>query len=324
MPYPVPAPVVFGLSGLTLTPEEEAFFRKTQPAGFILFRRNIKNRAQVKRLTESLYACLHHPHRFILIDQEGGRVARLFAPEWPTFPPAGQFAAQYRTHPEQALRDCFASNAGMARELRELGITVNCTPVLDLQIPGAHDIVGDRAFGDTVGSVVALAAEVIRAHLDQGVLPVIKHIPGHGRALADSHESLPTVTTDAATLERTDFAPFRALNTAPFAMTAHIVYSAVDPGQPATLSPLVIQNVIREAIGFDGVLLSDDLNMKALSGSLAANARGCLAAGCDLALHCSGNLQEMLDIAQDLPHITDAARARLDRASGLIPLGGLV
>ena len=306
------APIVYGCSGVTLTPDERAFFTRTQPAGFILFKRNIATKAQVSALVAELLACLHHPFRFVLIDQEGGRVARLGPPEWPARPAAGVFAALATTDPAAARAQCYASNAAIARDLAELGITVNCTPVLDLRIAGAHDIIGDRAYGATPDTVVPLAAEVIRAHLDAGVLPIIKHIPGHGRALADSHLSLPVVTTDRATLATTDFAAFHALRTAPWAMTAHIVYTAFDETQPATLSRTVIEHVIRGDIGFQGVLISDDLNMKALSGGLARNAVASLAAGCDLALHCSGILAEMLEIAPALPHISPASLARLE------------
>jgi len=299
---------------LTLTPDERDFFTRTQPAGFILFKRNIANRTQVRALVAALYACLQHPFRFVLIDQEGGRVARLGPPEWPAWPAAGMFAAAVLDDAAQAQTACYDSNAAMARDLAELGITVNCTPVLDLRIPGAHDIIGDRAYGETPETVAMLAAEVIRAHLAEGVLPVIKHIPGHGRALADSHLSLPVVVTDRATLTATDFAPFRSLNAAPWAMTAHIVYTAIDAGQPATLSRAVIEGVIRSDIGFQGVLISDDLNMKALTGGLGKNGAACLAAGCDLALHCAGVLAEMLEIADALPHITPTSLARLEHS----------
>lgn len=309
-----PAPVIFGCSGLTLTAEERDFFTRTQPTGFILFRRNIATRQQVQDLVAQLFGCLRHPLRFVLIDQEGGRVARLGPPEWPARPAAAVFAAEAADDPDAARVSCYASNAAMAQDLATLGITVNCTPVLDLRIPGAHDIIGDRAFGTTPDTVVPLAAEVIRAHLDTGVLPVIKHIPGHGRALADSHLSLPVVTTDAATLAATDFAPFRVLRTAPWAMTAHIVYTAIDPAAPATLSRPVIEQVIRSDIGFEGVLISDDLNMKALTAGLARNAAACLDAGCDLALHCSGDFAEMLEIAAALPHIAGSSLARLERS----------
>jgi beta-N-acetylhexosaminidase len=307
------SPIIYCCSGLTLTPEERDFFTRAQPAGFILFRRNIATRPQVQDLVAQLFACLQHPFCFVLIDQEGGRVARLGPPEWPARPAAGVFATEAETDPASARAACFASNAAMARDLADLGITVNCTPVLDLRIPGAHDIIGDRAYGATPEQVVPLAAAVIEAHLANGVLPVLKHIPGHGRALVDSHLSLPVVTTDRATLHMTDFAPFRALaGRTAWAMTAHIVYTALDPEHPATLSRPVITEVIRGEIGFDGVLISDDLNMQALRGDLAGNAAACLAAGCDLALHCSGVLAEMLAIAAVLPHTDGAALARLE------------
>jgi beta-N-acetylhexosaminidase len=309
-----PAPIIFGCAGLTLTPEERDFFTRSQPAGFILFGRNIRNREQVRALVDSLLACLSHPFRFVLIDQEGGRVARLGPPEWPAWPAAGTFGDEYRRNTHKAvLAACYDSNAALAQELAALGITVNCTPVLDLHFPGAHDIIGDRAYGAHLEPVVALARQVITAHLAHGILPVIKHIPGHGRALADSHLALPVVDAPLAELNATDFAPFRVLGaTAPWAMTAHIVYKAVDPDRPATLSPVVIHDIIRGNMGFQGVLISDDLNMRALTGGLAANAVACLAAGCDLALHCSGVLPEMLDIAAHLPHIGPQSLARLE------------
>jgi beta-N-acetylhexosaminidase len=312
-------PVIFGLSGLTVTPQEEALFAACKPAGFILFQRNCQSRAQVRALTDSLRAIVGATYLPILIDQEGGRVARLKPPEWPEFPSPGTLADAYAASPESSINALKGQYQSIARLLREVGVTVNCMPVLDIPAAHSHAIIGDRALGATPGPIIALGRAVCEAHLDEGVEPILKHIPGHGRALVDSHEDLPVVTTGADELALTDFAPFKALaDSAPWAMTAHIVYTALDEGQPATLSHAIISNIIRGQLGFNGLILSDDLNMKALRGTLPTNTAACLAAGCDVALHCSGNIDEMQAIAATpLPAPSQRLLAYFARHSGV-------
>lgn len=306
-------PAIFGCSGLVLTSSEREFFRCVSPAGFILFGRNVANRQQLRHLTDTLrdVAGWNVP---ILIDQEGGRVARLHAPEWPAFPPARALAACYHASPEQA-RDAVRLNyEALGLMLREVGITVNCAPVLDVPQPRAHDVIGDRAFGEGNPAIVA---DLGQACLDglhaAGVVGVIKHIPGHGRAQADSHEALPVVTASAEDLD-IDLAPFRALNKAPMAMTAHVRYTAWDAEHCATLSNTIIQRIIREDIGFDGLLMSDDLDMRALEGSIPSLALQAIAAGCDVVLNCWAKMDDMRGIADQLPALTAQSQARLERA----------
>lgn len=301
-------PVIYGLSGTTVTDAERTLFRKATPAGFILFKRNCETAEQVAALTADLQAITNTPNIPILIDQEGGRVQRL---PWRNDPPASQFAEQYQQDPAAAVAACRDNAQQMAAALLELGINVNCTPVLDLPVDGADPIIGSRAFGTTTAQVVELAQAVIDGHLAAGVLPVIKHIPGHGRATVDSHLALPTLDTPLDTLRNTDFQPFRALNNTPVGMTAHIVYTDIDKSEVATLSKAVINDIIRQELGFDGVLLSDDLNMQALHIPIPGDKTGgkrtiddlavlCVQAGCDLALHCSGNIEEMTAITNRL------------------------
>ncbi|MCA3270075.1 MAG: beta-N-acetylhexosaminidase [Holosporales bacterium] len=297
-------PYIASLSGLRVTPSEAALFRAFPPAGFILFRRNVDTPTQVKDLCATLYN--HSPIRPlpILIDQEGGRVQRLNRPYWPAYPAMGTLEAP------QAVYD---ANVLIATGLREVGITVNCTPVCDLRLNNAHFIIGDRAFGSTPDAVIENAGAVIRAHNDVGIVSILKHIPGHGRATEDSHLALPVVHTGLDVLMETDFAPFKALN-APWAMTAHIVYTAIDAAQPATWSRRVIERIIRGHIGFKGILISDDVGMKALTGTYRDRAAKAMAAGCDLALHCSGELEEMQDMVQGLLPMGTAALARLQES----------
>lgn len=306
-------PAFFGLAGATIAPDERAFFTDADPAGFILFKRNCVDRAQLRALTDDLRDLSGRPDVPILIDQEGGRVARLQPPEWPAFPKAERFDALYGVAPVSAIEAARANARAIACVLAEVGINVDCLPLLDVRQPGAHDIIGDRALGADPMRVAALGRAVIEGLADGGVVGVVKHIPGHGRAMADSHEELPVVDADANALE-IDIEPFRTLSDAPMAMTAHVVYPAWDSAECASLSATVIRDVIRGRIGFDGLLMSDDLGMKALAGSFGDRAAGVIAAGCDIALHCSGDMAEMQAVAAALGEITAGARARLDRA----------
>ncbi|MEO5374078.1 MAG: beta-N-acetylhexosaminidase [Alphaproteobacteria bacterium] len=306
--------VIFGCAGTTLTEDERRFFEITDPLGFILFARNVADPAQVRALVADLRATVGRADAPVLIDQEGGRVQRLSPPHWRKAPPAAVFAAAAAGNRDRGVAAARLNARLLAEELRTLGIDVDCAPVLDVPVAGAHDIIGDRAFGREPDLVALLGRAACDGFLDGGVLPVIKHIPGHGRALADSHLDLPVVDADAALLERMDFAPFRALAGAPWAMTAHVVYTAFDAERPATLSPTIIEGVIRGRIGFDGLLLTDDLSMKALSGDFGERTALAFAAGCDVALHCNGDPAEMAAIAAAAPPLSDAALDRLRRA----------
>lgn len=313
-------PAFVGLAGAALSPPERALLEAHQPAGYILFRRNCVDRDQIRALTDDLRALSGRAEVPILIDQEGGRVARLQPPQWPAFPPAERFDRLYDVAPISALEAARANAAAIALTLREVGVNVDCLPLLDVRRDGAHDIIGDRALGSEPMRVASLGRMVLDGLRDGGCVGVVKHIPGHGRAMADSHLELPVVEADAAALEE-DLAPFAALSGAPMAMTAHVVYPAWDAARCASLSPVVIGEVIRGRIGFDGLLMSDDLGMKALDGSFAGRAAGVIAAGCDIALHCSGDLAEMADVLGALDEIAPAARARLDRAMATIAEG---
>ena len=302
-----------GLSGLALTDEERAFFRDADPAGFVLFRRNIEGRAQLRALTESLRDLTGRADLPILIDQEGGRVARLPVPLWPAFPAAWRFAQLYDKAPISAIEAARVNGEALAVTLAELGINVDCLPVLDVRHEGGHDVIGDRALGAEPMRVAALGRATLDGLAAGGVCGVIKHIPGHGRARADSHKELPVVDASEADLAA-DLAPFQALRDAPMAMTAHLLYTAWDAERPATLSPTIIADIIRTRIGFDGLLMSDDLGMEALSGTLAERARAAIAAGCDVALHCSGVLAESEEVAGAAGEMSATDRARLARA----------
>ncbi|MBO9525001.1 MAG: beta-N-acetylhexosaminidase [Sphingobium yanoikuyae] len=308
-------PVIFGLSGETLTADERAFFAEAQPAGYILFKRNIADRAQVRALTDELRALHGRDDLLIMIDQEGGRVARMQAPVWPSFPAGAVFDRLYDIAPSSAIAAARANARALAQMLAEVGITVDALPLLDVRQEGASDIMGDRTLGAEPMRVAALGRAVIEGLADGNVVGIVKHMPGHGRALVDSHLELPVVHAGTEELE-TDLAPFRALKDAPMGMTAHVVYTAWDADRPASLSPIVIEEIIRQRIGFDGLLMSDDLDMKALKGSIPELAAGVVAAGCDLALNCWGRMDDMVGIANLLPEIRPSARARLDRAMG--------
>lgn len=301
---------ITGVSGPELSAAERDFIRGERPWGFILFKRNIENPSQVSSLVRELLDSIDNRDAPVLIDQEGGRVARLGPPHWPRYPAA---AAIGRLGGERAREAASLSARLIADDLQALGITVDCLPVLDLPASGANPVIGDRAYGSDPQLVATLGRAACEGLLAGGVLPVIKHIPGHGRAAVDSHHALPTVTVDRATLEASDLVPFRALAHMPWAMTAHIVYRAFDPELPATLSRRVIGEIIRAGIGFDGVLISDDLSMRALGGGLGERTRRALEAGCDVALHCNAEMREMALVAAASAPLSAAARRRVER-----------
>ena len=305
---------ICGCSGLALTVDELAFIRDSHPWGLILFKRNVDSPAQVAALTRQFRETAGRENAPVLVDQEGGRVQRLGPPHWPRYPAAARFGAVYAADPLRGIAAARAVTRLIADDLRQVGITVDCLPVLDVPQPGSHDIIGDRAYATSAESVAVLARSAIAGALSGGVLPVIKHIPGHGRAKADSHLSLPVVQASREELSRTDFLPFAALADAPMAMTAHVVYTALDAELPATLSAEVIQSVIRGAIGFNGLLMSDDLSMRALSGTMRSRAAGAIAAGCDVALHCNGELGEMHEVAAAAGSLDGPALARAEAA----------
>lgn len=305
---------IYGFNGTVLTPGERDFFRDANPYGYILFARNCESPPQVKALTASLKEISGRDRLPILIDQEGGRVARLKAPHWPEFPAAKAFADLAAKNLAQAANACYLNARLMAEELSALGITVDCAPVADVPVAGAHDVIGDRAFGFDPQQVAALARAQARGLMDGGVVPVVKHIPGHGRAKADSHEEMPVVDSPLEVLKKTDFAPFKALADLPMAMTAHVLYTALDKRNIATLSPLVI-TLIREEIGFKGLLMSDDLSMKAMPGNFTQRAKDTLAAGCDVVLHCNGKMEEMRAVAEG---VSPLAELHLQRAEAAI------
>lgn len=314
----LPRAVIFGCAGLALRDDERRFFEDVDPLGFILFARNCDTPDQVRTLVNDLRASVGRSDAPVLIDQEGGRVQRLGPPNWRKRPPQGIFAELAKTDLAKASEAAFDNARLIALELLGLGIDVDCLPLLDVPVAGAHDIIGDRAFGTAPETVTALGLAVIDGLIAGGVVPIIKHIPGHGRALVDSHKDLPVVDADAETLRRTDFAPFKALAHAPWAMTAHVVYEAFDAAHPATLSTAVIDGVIRDEIGFQGFLVSDDINMKALKGAPGIIARDVLTAGCDAALHCNGDLTEMRGMIADVPPLTAKAWARFQAGRAMV------
>jgi beta-N-acetylhexosaminidase len=303
---------IYGCSGHRLTAEERAFFAETRPWGFILFRRNVDSPDQVKALVDDLRDSIGSAEAPVLIDQEGGRVQRLGPPHWPKYPPGSAYLKA--VNDPMAARELVRLGARlMAHDLRALGITVDCVPVLDVPVPGAHDIIGDRAYAQDPATVTQLGRAAAEGLLAGGVLPIIKHIPGHGRAFADSHHDLPVVETDLATLDAWDFAPFKALSDMPMAMTAHVVFTAVDAKRPATTSKKGIR-LMREHLGFSGLIMSDDLSMKALSGTLTQRAEQSLKAGCDVILHCNGDLDEMRQVAEGTGKLKGEARRRAEAA----------
>jgi beta-N-acetylhexosaminidase len=306
-----PAAAIVGVAGTELTAAEEKLFRRHRPLGLILFARNIATPAQVFDLTAAFRRVVGREDAPVLIDQEGGRVARLRAPHWRHPPPASAFAALAARSPALARRAAFLNARLMADDLAAIGIDVDCAPVLDVPVPGAHDVIGDRAHGTTPRLAASLGRAVAKGLLAGGVIPVMKHIPGHGRAMADSHHALPVVEASLRDLAGRDEKPFAALSlTCPWAMTAHVVYTAIDPERPATLSPAVIRHIRRE-IGFAGVIVSDDLSMKALSGEPGALAAAAIKAGCDIALDCPGDIARTEAVLRAVPAITQAATRRL-------------
>ena len=301
---------ILGCAGPRLTADECALFGAARPWGFILFKRNIEDPAQVANLTQEFRAAVGRPGAPVFVDQEGGRVQRLQPPHWPAYPPAAKYGEIYARDRGQGLMAARLAAELIAADLIAVGINVDCLPVADLRRPEGHDAIGDRAYGADPNTVAKLARAAADGLLAGGVLPVLKHIPGHGRARADSHKELPVVEAPLAELDRTDFESFRLLNDLPIAMTAHVVYAAFDKGRPATTSPVVIGEVIRRRIGFGGLLLTDDLSMNALSGSLTERAEAAFAAGCDMALHCNGRLAEMRQVAAAAPTLTGEAAGR--------------
>jgi beta-N-acetylhexosaminidase len=306
-------PVIYGLSGPALTADERAFFSQADPVGYILFRRNVVDRAQLRALTDSLRALSGRDDLPILIDQEGGRVARMGPPEWPAFPAGPAFDALYDIAPASAIEAARVNAQAIGAMLAEVGITVDCLPLLDVCHPDTTPAIAERAYGRDPLRVAAMGRAVLDGLARAGVVGVVKHMPGHGRARVDSHYDLPVVDADDASLEQ-DLQPFRALAGAPMGMTSHIVFKAWDPDRPATLSPMVIGDVIRTRIGFDGLLMTDDIDMKALSGTAGQKAAGAIAAGCDAVLDCWARMPEMEDIAASIPDAPPVTLDRLHRA----------
>jgi beta-N-acetylhexosaminidase len=315
--FRIPKAAIFGCAGPRLSTQERNFFAANNPFGFILFARNVETPDQVRALVKALRESVGRADAPVLIDQEGGRVARLKPPHWRAAPAAAKIAALADQDMDAACEAAWLNARLIGGELAALGVDVDCAPVCDVPVTGSHDVIGDRAYGTDPGRVATIARAAALGFIDAGVLPVIKHIPGHGRARADSHLELPTVETPRAELETADFVPFRALADMPWAMTAHVRYLALDPERPATTSRTVIRDVVRGQIGFDGVLVSDDLSMKALGGSFAERTKAALGAGCDVALHCNGDMAEMEGVAAAAPPLTEAARKRIARAAGL-------
>ena len=309
---------IFGCAGHSLSAEERAFFADVRPWGFILFKRNIDTPDQVRALVDSLRACLGRPDAPVLIDQEGGRVQRLGPPHWRRYPPGAVYGRLAANDPLLRREIARLGARLMAHDLVQLGINADCLPVLDVPQPGAHDIIGDRAYAQTADEIAVLGRAAAEGLIAGGVLPVIKHIPGHGRAGADSHMDLPRVDASIDALSAVDFAPFRTLSDMPMAMTAHVVYTAIDRLLPATTSRKLIGRTIRGAIGFDGLLMSDDLSMKALSGGFTVRARAALAAGCDVVLHCNGDMAEMTAVAAGARDLAGRAKARAAAALGRV------
>ncbi len=305
--------MIFGLSGPVLTADEAAFFRDADPLGYILFGRNCVDRAQMRALTDSLRDLSGRDDLPILIDQEGGRVARMQPPEWPAFPAGPAFDALYEVAPSSAIEAARANGQALALMLAEVGVNVNCAPLLDVRMPETTPAVGGRTFGSDPMRVAALGRAMLDGMAKGGVVGVVKHMPGHGRGVVDSHYELPVVDADDAALER-DIEPFRTLRDAPMGMTCHVVFKAWDADHPATLSPTVIRDVIRGRIGFDGLLMTDDIDMKALSGTAGEKAAQAIAAGCDVALDCWARMGEMEEIVGRLSDAPPVTLARLERA----------
>jgi len=310
-------PAVFGISGLTLTPAEKSFFRDSDPAGYIIFGRNIESKAQLRALTHELRAIHGRDDLAILIDQEGGRVARMQEPLWPKFPAGEVFDKLYDIAPATAIEAARLNAQAIAVTLAEVGITVDCHPLLDVRQPDANNVIGDRALGSEPMRVAALGRVILDGLQRGGVVGVVKHLPGHGRTSVDTHKALPTVTASDEELEL-DLAPFKTLNKAPMGMTGHLLFKAWDAGTPSTLSKTIVQDIIRDRIGFDGLLFTDDLDMEALSGTVPERAERAQAAGCDIALNCWAKMDDMTGIAERLAPMSEKTQQRLDDAMATI------
>jgi len=311
--------VIFGCSGPVLTREERAFFRDVRPWGFILFARNVETPDQVRRLTDSLRDAIGRPEAPILIDQEGGRVQRMRPPHWRRYPPGRAYGQIAGNDPLLAREVARLGARLIAHDLAGVGINVDCVPVLDVPDPSGHEIIGDRAYGQSPEEVIRLGRAAAEGLIAGGVLPVVKHMPGHGRARADTHLELPVVEAPLEALERRDFAPFKALSDMPLGTTAHVIYAALDAARPGTTSRTVIREAIRGAIGFDGLLMTDDLSMKALSGDFATRAKSALAAGVDVVLHCNGEMAEMAAVANGVRELTGRSARRAKAALARLP-----
>jgi beta-N-acetylhexosaminidase len=306
-------PAIFGLSGHCLSADERAFFREADPTGYILFGRNIDTREQLRALTDELRSIHGRDRLLISIDQEGGRVLRMQPPVWAAYPAAVVFDRLYDLAPASAIAAARANAEALGLDLAEVGISCTHAPVLDVRQPGAHEVIGDRAFGSEPLRVAALGRAMLQGLAAVGIVGTVKHMPGHGRTTTDTHQAMPTVTASAEELEL-DLAPFSALAHAPIGMTGHLLFTAWDAENPATQSPLIINQVIRQQIGFDGLLLTDDLDMEALSGSVPERGARAIAAGCDIALNCWGKIADMAGLVDALPPMSAATQARLDRA----------
>jgi len=312
-----PGAVIFGCIDTVLTEAEVDLFSSCKPFGLILFEHNCQDPIQLTDLILQFRQTVGRDDAPVLIDQEGGRVTRMKPPHWRQPPPASVFAKIAIKDPDAACRAAYLNARAIGRELAQVGITVDCLPVLDIPIVGAHEVIGDRALGDDPKTVVDLGRALSEGLMAEGVLPVIKHIPGHGRAKSDSHKELAIVDASLKELEFTDFLTFKGLKEIPWAMTAHVVYEAIDPEKAATISPIIIQKIIRDKIHYDGLLLSDDIGMEALSGTKGERARAILNAGCDLTLECSGKIEDMIEVASILPVMTEEALKRAVAAEGL-------
>lgn len=309
---------ISGCKDVSLSEQEREFFAKEKPWGLILFLRNCKSSQQIRSLIDDFRKCVNNPEAPVLIDQEGGRVQRLTPPVWHAYYPSALLGRLYELDKEKGLRASWLQARLIAHDLSALGINIDCLPVLDVPQKNADQVIGDRAYATTPQEIICLAREAIKGLMAGGVLPVMKHIPGHGRALCDSHLDLPVIDEGLDILENIDFAPFKALNNTPFAMTAHIIYQSLDPSQPATHSPHIIQKIIRGKIGFEGCLMSDDLSMIALKGSLKSRTQSAFNAGCDLVLHCNGDFEEMSEVASNTPCLEGAALQRAEKALAAI------
>lgn len=305
---------VTGVAGEQLTPDEWRFLQDARPCGLILFARNCRSPQQIRSLIDSFKDAIGRDDLFVMVDQEGGRVQRMKPPAFREIPSAGKFGALYKKNPENGCRAAKAAAQLVAAELAAIGFNVNCVPVLDMPVEGAHDVIGERAYGRDPNTVTALGVAVAEGMMAGGVLPCMKHMPGHGRSTVDTHHNLPVIDTQLALLEKTDFEPFRRLNYLPLGMSAHVMFNAIDPEEPATTSPIVIEQVIRQRIGFDGLLFSDNSSMNALAGRIGDRINRMLTAGCDVALHCNGQFDDMLEVAANSVLLEGDAERRFHAA----------